>query len=589
MKPGHVPPLILPAARSRLLAGLLLMGLAGLAGRAAYLQGMHNGFLQQKGESRYSRVLEMSANRGMITDRHGEPLAISTPVESVWSSPADMNATPEQLRKLAKLVDLDIEELRRRLDGSPRGSLQNARTGPRRDFVYLKRHLSPEVAAGIVELNMQGVFLKREYRRFYPAAELTSHVLGFTDVDDKGQEGIELAWQDELAGQPGSRRVIKDRKGRIVEDVESIRAPRSGQNVALSIDSKIQYLAYRELKQAVEANKAKAGGIVILDAQTGEVLALVNLPTYNPNNRTSMNGERARNRAVTDVFEPGSTLKPFTVAAALEAGGITPETVFETSPGTFSVGKATIRDAHKEDALTVAQVIQKSSNVGSAKIALSLPPQTLWEMLSEAGFGSSTGSGFPGEVSGKLRPYRTWRPIEQATMSYGHGIAVSLMQLARAYTLFSGEGELKPVSLLRLDSPPTGKRVVSRDTALAVSRMLEMVAQPGGTAPQARISGYRVAGKTGTAHKLEGNGYAKNRYLSTFVGYAPASNPRFVIAVMLDEPSAGQYFGGAVAAPVFARVMDGILRMRNVPHDAPAANLMSLTAAPRPKDQKGDV
>lgn len=589
MKPGQVPPLILPAGRSRLLAGLLLLGLAGLAGRAAYLQGMHNGFLQQKGESRYSRVLEMSANRGMITDRHGEPLAISTPVESVWSSPADMNATPQQLRKLAKLVDLDVEELRRRLDGSPRVSPQNPRTGPRRDFVYLKRHLSPEVAAGIVELNMQGVFLKREYRRFYPAAELTSHVLGFTDVDDKGQEGIERAWQDELAGKPGSRRVIKDRKGRIVEDVESIRAPRSGQNIALSIDSKIQYLAYRELKQAVEANKAKAGGIVVLDSQTGEVLALVNLPTYNPNNRTSMNGGRARNRAVTDIFEPGSTLKPFTVAAALEAGGITPETVLETSPGTFSIGKATIRDAHKEDALTVAQVIQKSSNVGSAKIALSLPPQTLWEMLSEAGFGSLTGSGFPGEVSGKLRPYRTWRPIEQATMSYGHGIAVSLMQLARAYTLFSGEGELKPISLLRLDSPPSGKRVMSRDTALAVSRMLEMVAQPGGTAPQARISGYRVAGKTGTAHKLEGNGYAKNRYLSTFVGYAPASNPRFVIAVMLDEPSAGQYFGGAVAAPVFARAMNGILRMRSVPHDAPAANLMSLTAAPGPKDHKGDV
>src|SRR5688500_2471275 len=358
---------------------------------------MHNGFLQQKGESRYSRVLEMSAHRGMITDRHGEPLAISTPVESVWSSPQDMNATPEQIGKLAKLIGLDVAEVRRRLDGSdPDGSKHgrqhSSQHGSKRDFVYLKRHLSPDVAARIVELNMPGIFLKREYRRYYPAGELTSHVLGFTDVDDKGQEGIERAWQDELTGQPGSRRVIKDRKGRIVEDVESIRAPRSGQNIALSIDSKIQYLAYRELKQAVEANKAKAGGIVILDSQTGEVLALVNLPTYNPNNRTSMNGERARNRAVTDIFEPGSTLKPFTVAAALEAGGITPETVLETSPGTFSIGKATIRDAHKEDALTVAQVIQKSSNVGSAKIALSLPPQTLWQMLSEAGFGSLTGS-----------------------------------------------------------------------------------------------------------------------------------------------------------------------------------------------------
>nr|WP_151898976.1 penicillin-binding protein 2 [Nitrosospira lacus] len=576
--PRHAPRLILPAGRSRLLAACLLLGLMGLAGRAAYLQGMHNGFLQQKGESRYSRTLEMSADRGIITDRHGEPLAISTPVESVWSSPQDMNATPEQLKKLASLIEMDTKEIRRRLDDS--------QPGMRRDFVYLKRHLSPEVAAKVVELNLPGVFLKREYRRYYPAGELTAHMLGFTDIDDNGQEGVELAWQDELAGKPGSRRVIKDRKGRVVEDVESIRAPRSGQNIALSIDSKIQYLAFRELKQAVEANKAKAGGIVVLDAQTGELLALVNLPAYNPNNRARMNGGRARNRALTDVFEPGSTLKPFTIAAALEAGGIKPDTIFETGPGTFSIGKATIRDAHKEGPLTVAQVIQKSSNVGSAKIALSLPPQTLWEMLSDSGFGASTGSGFPGEVSGRLRPYHTWRPIEQATMSYGHGIAVSLLQLARAYTLFSAEGELKPVSLLRLDAPVAGKQVVSRDTALAVSRMLEMVAQPGGTAPKAQINGYRVAGKTGTAHKLEGNGYAKNRYLSTFVGYAPASSPRFVIAVMLDEPSAGQYFGGAVAAPVFSRVMEGALRMRNVPYDAPANNVMSFTAVP---ELKGDV
>jgi cell division protein FtsI (penicillin-binding protein 3) len=583
MKGKHLPPVVLPAGRSRLLAAILLLALAGLAGRAAYLQGIHNDFLQEKGESRYSRVLEINANRGMITDRNGEPLAISTPVESVWCSPQDMNATPEQMKRLANLIDLDVGEIRKRVNVTRDGTNQPGTSGgPRRDFVYLKRHLSPDIASKVVELNIPGVFLKREYRRYYPTGELTAHVLGFTNVDDRGQEGVELAWQDELAGKPGSRRVIRDRKGRIVEDVESIRAPKPGQNIALSIDSKIQYLAYRELKQAVEVNKAKAGGIIVLDAKTGEILALVNLPVYNPNNRKNMKGGRARNRALTDEFEPGSTLKPFTIAAALESGGVKPDTVLETAPGTFSIGRATIRDAHKEGALTVAQVIQKSSNVGSAKIALSLPPQTLWEMLNDAGFGTLTGSGFPGEVSGKLRPYRTWRPIEQATMSYGHGIAVSLLQLARAYTLFSADGELKPVSLLRLDNAPEGKRVISRNTALAVSQMLELVAQPGGTATQARINGYRVAGKTGTAHKLEGKGYAKNRYLSTFVGYAPASDPRFVIAVMLDEPSAGQYFGGAVAAPVFSRVMAGALRMLNVPHDAPATNVVSLTAAPKP-------
>ncbi len=565
---------ILPGGRSRVLAAVILLGLVGLAGRAAYLQGMHKGFLQQKGESRYSRVVEISAHRGMITDRHGEPLAISTPVESVWASPQDMEITTSQIKKLAEIIGMNSAEIQKKIEG------------PQRDFVYLKRHLPPEIAARVVELNMPGVFLRREFRRYYPAGELTAHMLGFTDVDDNGQEGVELAWQDDLAGKAGSRRVIKDRKGRIVEDIESIRVPRPGRDIALSIDSKIQYLAYRELKQAVEASKSKAGGIVVLDAQTGEVLALANLPVYNPNNRGKIKSERARNRALTDVFEPGSTLKPFTVAAALEAGRISPDTIFQTAPGTLTIGKATIRDSHREGPLTVTQVIQKSSNVGSAKIALSLPPETLWEILSQSGFGVSTGSGFPGEVTGRLRPHKTWRPIEQATMSYGHGISVSLIQLARAYTLFSAEGELKPVSLLKLDAPTTGERVISRATALAVSRMLEMVVRPGGTAPRAQISGYRVAGKTGTAHKLEGNGYAKDRYISTFVGYAPASNPRLIIAVMLDEPSAGQYFGGVVAAPVFSQVMAGALRILSVPHDAPSNNIVSFPAA---RELGGDV
>lgn len=568
------PYIILPVWRSHLLGAFILLSFLGLVVRAIYLQGMHNDFLQQKGESRYSRVIEISAHRGMITDRHGEPLAISTPVESVWASPRGMDATPGQLKKLANLIRMDVAEVRKRI------------SDPKRDFVYLRRHLPPDITAKVVELNITGIFLKREFRRYYPTGELTAHMLGFTDIDDNGQEGIELGWQDTLAGKPGSRRVIKDRKGRIVEDVESILEPKPGQDIALSIDSKIQYLAYRELKQAVEINKAKAGEIVVLDTQTGEVLALANLPTFNPNNRIKINSGRARNRVLTDVFEPGSTLKPFTVAAALEAGGINPDTIFQTAPGTLTIGKATIRDAHRQGPLTVEQVIQKSSNVGSAKIALTLPPQTLWEIFSRSGFGESTGSGFPGEVKGKLRPYQTWRPIEQATMSYGHGIAVNLLQLARAYTLFSEEGELKPVSLLKINTPAVGKQVISRETALAVSKMLEMVVKPGGTAPLAQISGYRVAGKTGTSHKIEGKGYAKNRYIATFVGYAPASKPRLIIAVMLDEPSAGRYYGGTVAAPVFRQVMAGALRILNVPHDVPINNVVLSPAIP---ELKGDV
>ncbi len=566
-----IPYIVLPAWRSHMLGALLLLSFLGLVVRAIYLQGMHNDFLQQKGELRYSRVIEISAHRGMITDRHGEPLAISTPVESVWASPRDIDATPGQLKKLANLIRMDVVEVRKRISDQ------------QRDFVYLRRHLPPDITAKVVELDIPGIFLKREFRRYYPTGELTAHMLGFTDIDDNGQEGIELGWQDTLAGKSGSRRVIKDRKGRIVEDVESILEPKPGQDIALSIDSKIQYLAYRELKQAMEINKAKAGEIVVLDTQTGEVLALVNLPTYNPNNRIKTNSGRARNRVLTDVFEPGSTLKPFTVASALEAGGIKPDTIFQTAPGTLTIGKATISDSHREGPLTVAQVIQKSSNVGAAKIALTLSPQTLWETFSRSGFGASTGSGFPGEVNGKLRPYQTWRPIEQATMSYGHGIAVNLLQLARAYTLFSEEGKLKPVSLLKVTTPVVGKQVISRDTALAVSKMLEMVVQPGGTAPLAQISGYRVAGKTGTSHKLEGKGYAKDRYIATFVGYAPVSKPRLIIAVMLDEPSAGQYFGGTVAAPVFSQVMVGALRILNVPHDAPINNLVLSPTIPELK------
>jgi cell division protein FtsI (penicillin-binding protein 3) len=552
----------LPGWRARALLMLLLLGFLLLACRAIYLQGLNNDFLQKKGASRYGRVIELSATRGMITDRNREPLAISTPVESVWASPADVALEPQQARQLSKLLDVDMSELGRRLADSSR------------EFVYLKRHLPPEQAAKIVELNIAGIFLKREYRRYYPGSEYFSHLLGYTDVDDRGQEALELAFDDQLRGKPGSRRVIKDRLGRIVEDVESIRSPQQGRDVALSVDTKIQYLAYRELKSAVDAQRAKAGGIVVLDVKTGEVLAMANLPSYNPNNRGKLDSRRTRNRTVTDLFEPGSTLKPFTVAAAIETGLYKPDSVIQTGAGQLVIGSATIHDAHPSGALTVSQVIQKSSNVGAAKIALGLPPAVLWDVFSKVGFGVQPRSGFPGEVSGKLRAANTWRPIEQATMSYGHGISLSLLQLARAYLVFADGGEIKPVTLLRQDARPDSTRIFSAATAAQVRQMLELVVQPGGTAPRAQVVGYRVAGKTGTAHKVDGASYAANKYISSFVGFAPASDPRVIIAVMVDEPSAGQYYGGSVAAPVFANVMTGTLRMLGVKPDAPLNNVV---------------
>ena len=570
MKPSLNPALSvrLPVWRARLLLLLVFCGFMVLAARAFYLQGLHNDFLQQKGETRYARVVEISAHRGMVTDRNGEPLAVSTPVESVWASPADASLSTEQRFKLARLLGTDPAELRRRLADSER------------EFVYLKRQLPPEQAAKVVQLNLPGVFLQREYRRYYPAAEVTAHVVGFTGVDDNGQEGIELAYQEWLAGKRGSRRVIKDRLGRIVEDIESIRAPQQGRDLALSIDQRIQYLAFRELKSAIAEHAAKAGSIVVLDATSGEVLALANWPTYNPNNRDTLKMARSRNRAVVDLFEPGSTLKPFTAAAALETGLVGPGSVIDTEHGRFSIGRRTIRDVHPEGFLTVSQVIQKSSNVGSAKIALAMAPQKLWAIFSAVGFGTQTRVGFPGEASGRLRAYQSWKPIEHATMSYGHGVSVSLLQLARAYSVFATDGELKQLTLIRRDQPAEGKRVVSRRTAQAVRRMLETVTQPGGTATRAQVAGYRVAGKTGTAHKLDGATYAADRYVSSFVGIAPATNPRLVIAVMIDEPGGKHYYGGEVAAPAFSNVMAGALRLLGVTPDAPPDNVIPPESAP---------
>jgi len=563
----------LPIGRTRLLLALMLTGFVVLAGRALYLQVLDNEFLQHEGALRYARSLELSAHRGRITDRNGELLAISTPVESVFASPQDVSMNAGQRRQLAALLGMTDTELLARLRAKTRG------------FVYLKRHLAPDVAARVVQLRLSGIGLRREYKRYYPAGEVASHLLGFTDIDDRGQEGIELAYQDWLSGQPGSRKVIKDRLGRVIEASENVRMPLEGKDLVLSIDSRLQYLAHRELKAAVRTHGAKAGAIVVLDSRSGEVLALANSPDYDPNKRASRTPDRTRNRAITDLFEPGSTLKPFTVAAALEARLVRPESQVQTAPGYLVVGDRRIRDPHPAGLLTVSQVIQRSSNVGVAKIALAMPRENLWQLLSKVGFGSAPQVGFPGEVGGRLRDFQRWRPIEQATLSYGHGISVSLLQLARAYTVFSGNGELQPLSLLRRDAPAAGAPVMSAGTAHAVRTMLETVVQPGGTAVRAQVMGYRVAGKTGTAHKLEGGRYAASSYVSSFVGMAPASDPRLIVAVMIDEPTKGQYYGGVVAAPVFSAVISEALRMMQVPPDAPTMTLQPVDTATEAKEE----
>jgi cell division protein FtsI (penicillin-binding protein 3) len=525
----------LPAWRSRLMALLILACFGVLIGRSFYLQVLRNDFLQEKGESRYKRELEISASRGRIADRNGDVLAI---------------------KQLAAVLEMDVKELTRKLASD-------------KSFVFLQRQLPPEIGERVAALKLPGVGLDKEYRRYYPTGEMTAHVVGFTGVDDKGLEGVELAFQSQLLGHSGSRSVIKDRRGQIVEDVGSIRLPQDGRDIRLALDSKIQYLAYSHLKQAIADHKAKAGGAVVIDAKTGEILALANWPTYNPNNRERLTGAQLRNRALTDTYEPGSVMKPFTAALALESNKVRFDTVINCAPGKLTIGTATISDAHPHGPLTVAQVIQKSSNVGTAKIASLLTPEQMWEMYDAIGVGRARGLGFPGEVTGRLRPWKSWRPIEQATMSYGHGLSVSLMQLARAYTIFAREGDLIPLSLTRVEGAPVAATpVFSQQTAREVRAMLEMAAQPGGTAPKAQVPGYRVGGKTGTAYKIEGGQYVK-KYVASFVGFAPVSDPRLVVAVMIDEPGGAAHYGGDVAGPIFSLVMGGALRTLGVPHDAP--------------------
>ena len=557
--------------RMRLVMALMFGGFAALTARAAYLQGWQNDFLNRQGELRVQRVVEIPAHRGMITDRRGDPLAISTPVESVWLNPREAEASPHAIQALASRLGLEPNDL----------SAQFKDKG--KTFVYLKRQLPPEVAAAVEAMNIKGVYSTPEFRRYYPAGEVMGQVLGVTGVEDKGLEGLEYAYQSWLAGQPGSKRVVRDRLGNIIEVLEQQRAPKHGQDLTLSLNLQLQYLAYRELVAAVEANKARAGALVVLDARTGEVLALVNVPTYNPNNRATMTRDRSRNRVVTDTFEPGSTMKPFLVAAALEAGVVTPETRIDTGPGWFMVGEKRIGDVHPKGVIDIAEAIKVSSNVATAKIALDMKSADYWTLLNRAGFGAPPGSGFPGEVGGRLRPYESWRPIEKATMAFGHGLSVSLLQLARAYCAFADDGVLPRLTVLKRSEAALGTRVMSAETARSLREMLELVTQDGGTAPKARVMGYRVAGKTGTAHKAAKGGYSADKYIASFVGLAPVSDPRLVVAVMIDEPGGKDYYGGLVAAPVFSRVMAGALRFMAIAPDAPLEDI------PAPGDVIGEA
>jgi cell division protein FtsI (penicillin-binding protein 3) len=547
-----------PSWRSKFLVAMVGLGFCALLGRAVYVQIIGSSFFLKQGEIRYARTLELPASRGRITDRNGLILASSVRVPSLWAIPKDLDADKTQRARLAKLLGMSLKELDGRLDDSP-------------NFVWLRRQVDEQVAKDVLALGLKGVHQVPEYKRRYPEGEAAAHVVGFTNVEDKGQEGIELAFQRDLSGRDGTRRVIKDRLGRVVEDIGDSVQPVDGRDIELSIDSKVQFFAYQRIRDAVAANRAKAGSVVVLDAQSGQVLALANYPSFTPAERRNLTGAQLRNRALTDTFEPGSTMKPFIAAWALETGRVTPNTVIQTAPGTINITGSTIRDAHPHGALTVAEVIQKSSNVGTVKMAMQMQPREMWELYTQVGFGQKPQLAFPGAVTGRLRPYKTWRPIEQATMSYGYGLSASLFQIAHAYTVFARDGELIPMSLVKNNNEPDGVtngiRVISPKTAQAVREMLHMVTGPGGTAPQAQAIGYSVGGKSGTAYKQEGKGYAEKKYRAWFVGMAPINKPRIIVAVMVDEPTGAKHFGGDVAGPVFSDLVQQTLRTLNVQPD----------------------
>jgi cell division protein FtsI (penicillin-binding protein 3) len=552
----------LPSYAGRRYTVLTLFVLAGLVlvWRAVDQQILEKDFLQSEGADRYLAQVKMPAHRGLITDRRGDVLALSTPVDTIAANPRVLRADARQTVALAKALDMDAGDLRARL---ARYSERHA--------IYLKRGLPPAKAEHVMRVvkahGIPGVHTEREYKRYYPAGEVFSHVLGFTDVDDRGQEGLELAHDAALRGEPGAKRVLRDGRRQAIDDVESIRSPRAGKNLALSIDQRLQFIAYRELKAAVKRHKAAAGSLALLDPKTGEILAMVNQPFFNPNADRSNRSGRLRNRALTDAYEPGSTMKPFTVGLALEEGVASPQSLIDTSPGYFKVGAAQIRDHDNLRVIDVATVLRRSSNVGAAKLALRLEKKQLWRLMDRLGFGRSVETGFPGESAGHLSDYRRWAKIDQATLSYGYGIAVSTVQLAQAYAALANDGVLVPATLLKRDRAEDARRVFSSRTAAQVRRMLEAVVSPEGTAPLAAVPGYRVAGKTGTVRKFGKNGYSDDRYLSLFAGMAPAEDPRVVLVVMIDEPRGERFYGGQIAGPVFSAVMGETLRLLNVTPD----------------------
>ncbi len=544
-----------PVWRSKFVVGFIALGFMGLATRAAYIQVVKNDFFQHQGQVRFARTLDIPANRGRILDRNGVVMATSVIAPSIWAIPEDVEFDKGQLRQLARLLDMSEAELNKKLEDEDK------------TFVWLKRQVDEPVAKQIADLKVKGIYQRKEYKRQYTQGEAAAHVVGFANVEGNGQEGVELAFNKSLAGRVGSRRVIKDRLGSVVEVVGEEVPAVDGQDLVLSIDSKVQFFAYQKLRDAVINNKAKAGSVVVLDTTTGELLALANYPSYEPDKRKSLSGAQLRNIALTDVFEPGSTMKPFTIGLALESGRVKPETVIQTAPGSITISGATIHDSHPHGPLTVEQVIQVSSNVGTTKIAMLMQPREMWEIFSAAGFGQKPQISFPGAVTGRLRAYKTWKPVEQATMSYGYGLSASLFQMARSYTVFAHDGQIIPATLVKSSEPAVGVRVISPNTAAQIRKMLQMAAGPGGTGPKAQTVGYTVGGKSGTAHKQIGRNYATNKYRAWFTGMAPIDKPRIVVAVMIDEPSAGKYFGGEVAAPVFSDVVQQSLRLMGVQPD----------------------